>query len=225
MTSRNNILCIFSANTLKEANFTKNGKDLSYDVAKYKRIYPCTYMITGLKIGYLNSAIFVGTDKGDVEVFDYKLTNILRSVKVFDKQINSLTFSQRHDFLVLSCDSGVKIYDPETFDLVTELRSEYPTNCAQLSPLMYRKENPRFHVIMGGGAKARDQAFLEQGGLEVNIVNAIHGHRVAQLIGHYGPINWIECCPDGSGFVSAGEESLVKYFRFDKNYHDLPEFE
>ena len=200
-------------------------RDLDYNSAKYKRVYPSTDSIAGLRIGYLNKCIYLANNKGMIEVWNYQLTEQLNTIKVFDKAINSLTLSRRYEFVIVTSDTGTKVLNSENFDLVTELRSDFPINCAQMSPIMYSKEKPRFHVIMGGGTKARDTAFAKEGGLEVNVMNAIHGHPVCTLSGHYGPINWIECCPDGAGFISAGEESIVRYFRFDKKYFDSPDYE
>ena len=224
LTSRHNVVCIFDLDVIKQR--TAGNKDLDLALARHKKVYSSDeHSITGLRFGYLNKTVFLATNRGNVEVWDFSLQNKLNTVKIFERPINSLNFSRRHEFLLLTSDIGTKVYDAETLELVTELRSEYPINCSQMSPLMYKKENPRFHVIMGGGTKARDTAFAKEGGLEINIMNAIHGSRVAQLSGHYGPINWIEICPDGAGFVSAGEEAIVRYYRFDKKYFDSPEFD
>jgi len=47
----------------------------------------------------------------------------------------------------------------------------------------------------------------------------IFSKNVAELRGHYGPINWIEWFKDGRGFVSAGEEGIVRVYRFDESYN------
>ncbi len=204
---------------------SNHSKQLDLSQAKHKREYPNTDTITGIKIGYLNQVIYIATNKGVVEEWEFNLKEQIRATKVFERPINSITFSRHFEFIILTSDIGAKLMDVKTMELITELRSEYPINCAQISPLMYRSDNPRFHIIMGGGTKARDTAFAKEGGLDINVMNAIHGTKVCTLSGHYGPINWIECCPDGSGFLSAGEEAIVRYFKFDKKYHDSPEFE
>lgn len=218
-----NVLLIFEMSKL---NVKTDGEiDLDLQSAKHRREYPNKETITAIRIGYLNQNVYISTNVGTVEVWDFNLKEHLTTCKVFDKPINSLTFSKHFEFIVLTSDIGAKILDSETLELITEIRSDYPINCAQISPLMYRKKVPRFHLVMGGGTKARDTAFAKEGGLDINVMNAIHGTKICTLSGHYGPINWIECCPDGSGFLSAGEEAIVRYFRFDKKYHESDEFE
>lgn len=222
---KDNIICVFNIDDIKRPDGVEiKRKELDLDLAVHKKVFPNQYSMRTVKWGYLNERIYIANEKGFVEVLDDKLKT-LKTERVFEKQVNSFTFSKHFDFFVVTSDNGAKVFSTDTMELVTELRSDYPINCAQLSPLMYRKENPRFHVIMGGGIKARDTAFAKEGGLDIMVMNAIQGAKVCTLSGHYGPINWIECCPDGGGFVSAGEEAIVRYYRFDKKYHETEEFD
>ena len=198
---------------------------LPFESAKYKRITKADCEITSMRLGYLNENVYVANSKGVIEVLKYDLSEVIRTVQCFDKSINSMTFSKHYDFLCATSGIFVKVFDPKTFEVVSEIRGEFPVNCAQVSPLIYKKENPRFHLIMGGGVIARDTADTKEGGLEIYIMNLVHGSQVTTVSGHYGPINWIECCPDGSGFVSAGEESIVRYYRFDKSYFESEKYE
>jgi translation initiation factor 3 subunit I len=180
--------------------------------------------ITQVVYSYLNKFIYVCTEGGYLNIYDSSLNHV-DSKKIFNGiPINSITFSKKYDFMLVTSDNGAKILHPETFETITELRSDYPVYCAQFSPLMYDEKNPKYHVIMGGGARARDTAFMRQGGLEIYIMNAIHGNVLSRLGGHYGPINWIHVFPDGSGIVTAGEESIVRIYRFDKSYFTDPVF-
>lgn len=53
----------------------------------------------------------------------------------------------------------------------------------------------------------------------------VYGKLLAELRGHYGPVNWIEWFRDGRGFVSAGEEGIVRVYRFDNLYFTDEKFE
>jgi len=44
------------------------------------------------------------------------------------------------------------------------------------------------------------------------------------ISGHFGPINTIIFFPDGRGFVSGGEESITRVFKFDSSYWDNDAF-
>jgi hypothetical protein len=44
------------------------------------------------------------------------------------------------------------------------------------------------------------------------------------LRGHFGPVNWLEWFKDGSGFVSAGSEGIIRVYRFDQAYFEEERF-
>lgn len=198
-------------NTIKEGN------------ADYSAVFS-GQSITQVGFNYLNEKILIGTEAGNLHIYTPEL-KFIETKKIYNGiPINSMTWSKKNDFLLLTSDNGAKILHPETYELITDLRSDYPVYCAQFSPLMYDEKNPKYHVIMGGGARARDTAFMRQGGLEIYIMNAIHGNVLSRLGGHYGPINWIHVFADGTGIVTAGEESIVRIYRFDKKYLSDPIF-
>ena len=93
-------------------------------------------------------------------------------------------------------------------------------NCAQISPLCSTKMGSKPHIIMGGGVQARDIAMAKEGGLDILLTNMVSNKLLSQIRGHYGPCNWLEWYKDGSGFVSAGEEGIVRVFRFDVSYFE-----
>ena len=41
---------------------------------------------------------------------------------------------------------------------------------------------------------------------------------IGRIPGHYGPVNTLVFYPDGKGFVSGGEEGIIRLFRFDEKY-------
>lgn len=73
---------------------------------------------------------------------------------------------------------------------------------------------------MGGGIQARDIAMAKEGGLDILLVNIIESKTLSELRGHYGPVNWLEWFKDGSGFISAGEEGIIRIYRFDQSYFE-----
>lgn len=118
------------------------------------------HQVTQAVYSYLNKFIYICTEGGYLNIYDAGL-NFVDTKKVFNGiPINSITFSKKYDFMLVTSDNGAKILHPETFETITELRSDYPVYCAQFTPLMYDEKNPKYHVIMGGGARARDTAFM-----------------------------------------------------------------
>ncbi len=58
------------------------------------------------------------------------------------------------------------------------------------------------------------------GGFEIRLCNLIHQEEIGKIAGHFGPVNALAFYPDGRGFVSGGEEGIIRLFRFDKKYFD-----
>lgn len=182
-------------------------------------------IIRHVAYGYLNKRIFAGMDDGRLLELDNELKLVKTHTPFQNEPINSITFSKKYEFIVLTSKSGTKMLDYETFELLIDHRSDHPMRCAQMSPIMYDSEKPMYHLIMGGGVDAHETATKSEGGLDIEIINAIQGNRCATVSGHFGPVNWIECFPDGSGIVTAGEEAMVRIYRFDKSYYELEKFQ
>ena len=45
-------------------------------------------------------------------------------------------------------------------------------------------------------------------------MNLKFGEELGKVSGHFGPINWIEYHKDGKGFITAGEEGIVRIYRY-----------
>jgi len=56
------------------------------------------------------------------------------------------------------------------------------------------------------------------GGFEIRLINLTYEEEMGKIAGHFGPINTLAFYPDGRGFVSGGEEGIIRLFRFDKSY-------
>lgn len=42
--------------------------------------------------------------------------------------------------------------------------------------------------------------------------------------GHFGPVNIVTFFKDGRGFISGGEEGIVRVFRFDTSYWENEQY-
>jgi translation initiation factor 3 subunit I len=57
------------------------------------------------------------------------------------------------------------------------------------------------------------------GGFEIRLINLPYEEEtIGKIAGHFGPVNTLAFYPDGRGFVSGGEEGVIRLFRFDKTY-------
>lgn len=84
---------------------------------------------------------------------------------------------------------------------------------------MYADVGKKFHLIFGGGIEAVHQAQKQEGGNQVFLYDAATEETIGTIKGAYGNINWILMFKDGSGFVTAGEEGIVRVYRFDESYY------
>ena len=62
-------------------------------------------------------------------------------------------------------------------------------------------------------------------GYEAIMFNAMYGQEVGKIPGHFGPINSMEFFKDGGGYISAGEDTVIRVVRFDESYFEDPELE
>ena len=100
--------------------------------------------------------------------------------------------------------------------MIRHFKSEFPMKACAFSPSMYHpvEKLKKFHLIMGGGIIARDTAKVSQGGYEIHIMDLKCQEEIGKVEGHFGPINWITYHKDGNGFITAGEEGIVRIYRF-----------
>lgn len=162
-------------------------------------------------------------------IYQYKLNPDEKEIKdspTITKQlehigmVNSLTFSPKYEFLMANCQEGLVMMNPETLDTFRFFKTKQPVLCAQVSHLVYCDKNPKFHVLFAGGIPAREQATTSEGGNEVFVYNFAVGNKITELSGSFGNINWLASFKDGSGFITAGEEGIVRIYRFDKSYYE-----
>jgi translation initiation factor 3 subunit I len=154
------------------------------------------------------------------------LGKVIKSEELHPDPIKSFTIAKDFSLMLTCSTDGAKLLDPTTFELKVFWKTEVPMNTGALSPLISDKENPKYHAIIAGGVMARDAAKHKQGGFEIRLVHVVYGgDELGKIAGHFGPVNALAFYPDGRGFVSGGEEGIIRLFRFDKKYFTDPIFE
>lgn len=156
--------------------------------------------------------------KTDEIIFETPLADLNLST------VTSMTVSQKFELLSISGREGVALVNPTDLKLVRKFPTEFPMNTSAISPRLSFKKNQKYHVIMGGGVSARDTAQAREGGTEILLYNLCTGEKLTQLTGHYGPVNWLSWFRDGGGFISAGEEGVVRVFRLENTYNKDKKF-
>jgi hypothetical protein len=133
-------------------------------------------------------------------------------------KIRSVAFS--HDFSVLATAArdGSKVVDPETFEILSVFKREYPMNDVSISPLFNHPTNPKHHIIMGGGIDARQAAQSKGAGFDVHLCNVMLEKEIGKLLTHFSPISSLEFFKDGLGYVSCADDAYITIVRFEESY-------
>ena len=169
--------------------------------------------------------LFICIDDLTVEKYNLNSSNDKREKTgiLFNKDIKSINFTVKFEFLLVSGDSGVVLLRPNDLSIISRISTIYPVKCAHLLPMAY-SQNPRFNIIFGGGIPAVEQARTKGRGNEVYIYDLIKEESIIEIEGAFGNINWIEIFKDGSGFLTAGEEGYIRIYRFNNYYFTAPFF-
>lgn len=168
-----------------------------------------------------NQSFFIATTDGTLIHYDMRGEVIAKGVIHEGVKINSIAFSKNFAVLATAADNGSKIIDPETFEVLRYFKQELPMNAVSISPLFCADYRPKFHTVMGGGVSAIMAAMTAgNAGFEAHVCNVLHGNEVGKISGHYGPINSIEFFRDGRGFISGGEEGIIRIVRFAAEYFE-----
>lgn len=171
--------------------------------------------------GFLNKSIFVSTEDGNLDVLNLE-GKVDKTVVVYDGPdaggARNFSIAKDHSLILVCTAEGAKLFDPKTLKLLKTFKTEVPMNTGVISPLVFDKKNPKYHAIMGGGVAARDAARDKMGGFDIRLVNLVYEEAIGSIAGHFGPVNTLAFHKDGRGFVSGGEEGLIRIFRFAPKY-------
>lgn len=117
-------ISIYKYPRLEELGRRVTMRDLQYRVIKDSNF-------ARVKFYMVDNIIFAVSDK------QLRRYNIKEATPVIEKTHNldentdarSLTFSPRFEFLIVSLNDGVKLFDPETLTVFRSVETKYPVNC------------------------------------------------------------------------------------------------
>jgi len=162
--------------------------------------------------------ILVGGEDGKLRVYGWnEQTGVfmkLLEVSKHEKVINDIQFDRAGKFFVTASKDGkVKLIDSYDFKTWKVYQSDFPVNSAAI--------HPRFeHVIFGGGQDSKDVTTTssDQAGFEAQFAHMIHRNIFGKVKLHFGPINSLAINPDGTSFVTAGEDGTLRLCHFTAKY-------
>ncbi|SSD59194.1 probable Eukaryotic translation initiation factor 3 subunit I [Saccharomycodes ludwigii] len=167
---------------------------------------------------YNGRYIAAGRTDGSLSKFDGETGQVLKHVpNLHEDIIKDIQFSQdRTYFITSSRDKSAKLIDILTMDTLKSYDTDSALNSACITPV---KE----FVILAGGQDAKDVTTTSsrEGRFESRFFHKIFEDEIGRVSGHFGPINYVAVSPQGTSFVSGGEDGFVRLHHFDKSYFDF----
>lgn len=169
--------------------------------------------------------IIAGHEDGYVSKYDGVLGEFLQTVQAHgihnEEKVISITDIQfapedKLYFITASKDKNATLIDVDTFEILKVFKADAPMNSAAITP----KKN---FVVLGGGQEARNVTTTaeSQGKFEARFYHKIFTDEIGRVKGHFGPLNTVAIHPDGTGYVSGGEDGFIRVHYFDKSYYDF----
>lgn len=194
---------------------------------------PCDAQIVSADFEFTKVAVYLDDkvlflSRKNASISKYNLEKSLKTpeklITLKSNAINQIDFSDRFEFLIVSCNDSINLIDPENLEIIHTLNTKFPVLSGKVTPLLYAPV-PKYHLLYAGGIAAIDQARTSEGGNEIMIYNFSKGKTLTKLAGCFGNVNYLDVFKDGSGFITAGQEGIARVYRFDLSYYKDKDFE
>lgn len=172
--------------------------------------------------GPFDRSIFSCHENGDIYVWDAATGNYVTDFQAHKSYVTCMSFSKdRLLMLTASSDGTAKLWDTVNFRCLKTYNTDRPLNACDISPRFARKGDDRkCHILLGGGQAAEEVTTTgaTEGKFQALLYHTVHTEEIGAIKGHFSPINTLAFIPDGNGYVSGGEESIVRLYNFDDSY-------
>ncbi|PSC70882.1 eukaryotic translation initiation factor 3 subunit I-like [Micractinium conductrix] len=161
-----------------------------------------------------NRSLLSSSEDGVVRRWDVETGKCVAEAALHGKQVMDMQMSaDGTHFITASSDRTSKLVDTQSFEVMKEYKSAAPINSAALSPIFN-------HVLIGGGqdAAAVTTTAARAGYFEARFFHKVFAEEIANVRGHFSPINSVAFSPDGTSFVTGAEEGNVRLHHFDADY-------
>lgn len=166
---------------------------------------------------YDGKYILAGHADGSISKYDSQTGEELAHSTPFKNQVTDLqTSSDKTYFVASSKDQTAKLFDVESWKQLKEYSSGSPVNAALITPV-------KDFIILGGGQDARDVTTTSgsEGGFDAKIFHKIFEDEIGRIKGHFGPLNCLSIHPDGTSYVSGGEDGFIRLHHLPKSYFEF----
>lgn len=166
---------------------------------------------------YAGKHIIAGHADGSISKYDSNTGEQLDHSTPFKKTVTDIqTSSDRTYFVASSKDQTAKLFDIDSWKLLKEYESESPVNAACITPV-------KDYIILGGGQDARDVTTTTggEGKFDAKIFHKIFQDVIGRVKGHFGPLNCLAIHPEGTSYVSGGEDGFIRLHHLPKSYFEF----
>jgi len=185
---------------------------------------------TKVKWGPYDESLVSIFEEGTVIIWDSTSGKQLYLVNAHTSACTSVNFSEDRMLMITSskdCTAKLWALDEGEPELVKTYKTDRALNDAGISPLYTDDDNPKYHILLGGGQDAKDvtTTAASSGKFEAMMWHMIFEEEIGTVKGHFGPMNCVAWFRDGRGFVTGGEDGYVRVHHFDNDYFTKKAFE
>lgn len=198
-------------------NFENPFKQDDEPILKIINEFDNTEKITIATWSYGSKYILAGHDNGKISKINSETGEYLLSEKYFDKTITDIQASEDKSYFIASSkDETAKLIDVDSLNILKEYNSESPVNAALITPI-------KDYIILGGGQDAKDVTTTSggEGKFDAKIFHKLFQDEIGNVRGHFGPLNCLSIHPQGTSFVSGGEDGYIRLHHLPKVFFDF----
>ena len=189
------------------------GIDNNFNITLIKNITWLYSKITTINWIDIDKLV-VGCDDGLIYTFNINddISNLDNLIKInhHTESIKSIVVNKnRTNILSSSLDCTSKIIELKEMSVLKTFTSECPINFS-----IYNFNERK--VILGGGVEAMLVAKTSKNDLSLKIYDVKSGKLKQSMQSHFGPIRFIDKCPNSKNFATASQDGTVKIYLFDK---------
>lgn len=184
-----------------------------------------------VKWGPFDETLIATFDEGQIIIYDSTNGSLLHKLEAHKSTVTNINFTEDR-MMMISCskDMTAKLWTLDDYECIKTYKTDRPLNDAAISPLYQVKDEKtpaKRHILLAGGQDEKEVTTTTSasGKFEAQLWHMVYGEELGSIKGHFGPIHTIAWRRDGKGFVTGGEDGLIRSQLFDAHYFTSPKFE
>lgn len=169
------------------------------------------------RVFHTGEHLVIATANGEIYKFDLRNRKIVQESRIHQSKVTDMKPSTcRGFFITSSSDSSAKIIDTATFAMKKQFDSEEPIN----SVAVFGTNDV---AVCVGGINARDVTTTRgKGSFDTIFFDIVTQQRIGHYATHFGTINAVDVHPQGTSYVTGGEDSSICLVRLGEDFKKAP---